>query len=281
MKGQKRKKKGEKYDREEEEEEEFHQTDDGNAATPSPKKAKIEDLPSKEEEKSDAIIDSMPGIPIALVDSGHNKPGVIFILEKASLEIAKIGKAYQLLSSDEHANFLTKNKRNPADFRPDIAFQAIQTILDSRVNKSGRLKALYVRTEQNLLMDIKPHVRMPRTYKRFSGLMVQLLQKLHITASGKGEKLLRLIKNPVTQYLPVQCRKIGFSHSSEKLVDMSKYISTIDNELDLVFVVGAMSHGKIEENYVEDYISVSEYPLSAAYCISIITNAVEQKWKIL
>ncbi|XP_051142982.1 uncharacterized protein LOC127259599 [Andrographis paniculata] len=275
MKGQKRKKKGDKYDREDESD----QIDGGSEAPPSPKKARTEGESS--EAQPESILDSMPGIPMVPVDSGHNKPGVIFILEKASLEIAKVGKTYQLLSSDEHANFLVKNKRNPADYRPDIAFQAIQTILDSRVNKCGRLKALYVRTQQNLLMDIKPHVRMPRTYKRFSGLMVQLLQKLHITASGKGEKLLRLIKNPVTQYLPVQCRKIGFSHSSEKLVDMHKYVGTVDSELDLVFVVGAMSHGKIEENYVEDYLSISEYPLSAAYCISIITNAVEQKWKIL
>lgn len=38
---------------------------------------------------------------------------------------------------------------------------------------------------------------------------VQLLQKLSITALGKREKLLRVIKNPVTQYLPVNARKIG------------------------------------------------------------------------
>ena len=38
---------------------------------------------------------------------------------------------------------------------------------------------------------------------------VQLLQKLSITAVGKREKLLRVIKNPVTQYLPVNSRKIG------------------------------------------------------------------------
>lgn len=40
-------------------------------------------------------------------------------------------------------------------------------------------------------------------------IAVQLLQKLHITAAGKGEKLLRVIKNPVTQYLPIKSRKIG------------------------------------------------------------------------
>lgn len=43
---------------------------------------------------------------------------------------------------------------------------------------------------------------------------VQLLQKLHITASNNGEKLLRLVKNPVTQYLPTNSRKIGKAQSS-------------------------------------------------------------------
>ncbi|CAA3033252.1 ribosomal RNA small subunit methyltransferase NEP1-like [Olea europaea subsp. europaea] len=273
MKGQKRKKK-EKYDREEESE----QLDD-NDMPESPKKAKTE-VSELEKEKSEEVVDEMPGIPIVPADTGK-KPGVIFILEKASLEIGKVGKSYQLLSSDEHANYLMKNKRNPAEYRPDIAFQAIQTILDSRVNKSGRLKALYVRTQQGILFQIKPHARMPRTYKRFSGLMVQLLQKLHITAAGKGEKLLRVIKNPVTQYLPINSRKIGFSHSSEKLVNMYDYVGTLERDMDLVFVVGAMAHGKIDKDYVEDYLSISEFPMSAAYCISIITTAVERKWKIL
>ncbi|XP_022893796.1 ribosomal RNA small subunit methyltransferase NEP1-like [Olea europaea var. sylvestris] len=274
--GQKRKKK-EKYDREEE----YEQLDD-NDIPQSPKKAKTEGLEGSEldKEKAEQVIDEMPRIPIVPTDM-FKKSRDIFILERASLEISKVGKSYQLLSSDEHANYLMKNKRKPAEHCFSGLFEAIQTILDSRVNKSGRLKASYVRTQQGILFQIKPHARMPRTYKRFSGLMVQLLQKLHITAAGKGEKLLRVIKNPVTQYLPINSRKIGFSHSSEKLVDMYDYVSTVDNGMDLVFVVGAMAHGKIDKDYVEDYLLISEFPMSAAYCISIITTAVELQWKIL
>ncbi|KAM7505275.1 hypothetical protein LguiB_004179 [Lonicera macranthoides] len=47
-------------------------------------------------------------------------------------------------------------------------------ILDSPLNKAGRLRALYVRTEKGILFEVKPHVRTPRTYKRFSGIMLQL-----------------------------------------------------------------------------------------------------------
>lgn len=44
-------------------------------------------------------------------------------------------------------------------------------ILDSRINKSGRLRAVYVRTEKGVLIEVKPYVRIPRTFKRFAGIM--------------------------------------------------------------------------------------------------------------
>ena len=49
---------------------------------------------------------------------------------------------------------------------------------------------------------------------------MQLLQKLSIAAVGKREKLLRVIKNPVTQYLPVNSRKIGESFNPKFISDV-------------------------------------------------------------
>ncbi|KAJ0602333.1 putative tRNA (pseudouridine(54)-N(1))-methyltransferase [Helianthus annuus] len=285
VKGRKRKKnKTERYDKEEEEEENAgfveEEVEEGEKEG-TQKKLKTE----SDEEKAEAAAEELAGIPVNLSEqqqgNDKNSPGVIFVLEKASLEVAKVGKSYQLLNSEDHANFLRKNNRNPAEYRPDISHQAILNILDSPLNKAGKLRALYVRTEKGVLIEIKPHVRIPRTFKRFAGIMLQLLQKLSISAVGKREKLLRVIKNPVTQYLPVNSRKIGFSHSSEKLVDMHDYVATLDKDATLVFVVGAMAHGKIECDYIEDFISISGYPLSAAYCITRITNALERKHKIL
>lgn len=275
MKGQKRKKKEVKYDREETEAEaeEF-------AEENLMKKSKLDSSSAADEEKAEEVANELAGIPIAPLDQ-DNRPGVIFILEKASLEVAKVGKTYQLLNSDEHANFLKRNNRNPAEYRPDIAHQAMLMILDSPLNKAGRLRALYVRTEKGVLFEVKPNVRIPRTYKRFAGIMLQLLQKLSISAVGKREKLMKVIKNPVTQYLPANSCKIGFSHSSEKLVDIGDYVSATSDDVNLVFVVGAMAHGKIDKDYVDDFLSISGYPLSAAFCISRICNAFERKWKIV
>nr|XP_016488470.1 PREDICTED: ribosomal RNA small subunit methyltransferase NEP1-like [Nicotiana tabacum] len=251
VKGEKRKKKGENYDKEEIEEA---------LEEESAKRARTEHTEA-DTEAAERVVDLLAGIPVVSTDRS-TKPGIIFIIERASLEIAKIGKTYQLLNSDEHSNFLKKNNRNPSDYRPDIAHQAMLSILDSRVNKAGRLKALYVKTEKGVLFEVKPHVRIPRTFKRFAGIMLQLLQKLSITAVGKREKLLRVIKNPVSKYLPIDCRKIGFSHSSEKLVDIQEYVNGINKDMNLVFVVGAMAHGKIDKDYVEDYLSISDYPFA-------------------
>lgn len=280
MKGHKKRKRDKaKYDREENGGEQYVEK-----SVPGEEgEEKDEGNRNEKKRRAEEIANELPSLPIVLADDqkNANKPGVIFILEKASLEVAKVGKNYQLLNSDKHANFLRRNGRNPADYRPDIAHQAILMILDSTLNKSGRMKALYVKTEKGVLFEIKPHVRIPRTFDRFSGIMLQLLQKLSITAVGKREKLLRAIQNPVTQYLPINSRKIGFSHSSQKLVDMQDYVAAVGNDTNLVFVVGAMAHGKIDIDYIEDFISISDYPLSAAFCISRICNAVERNWRVL
>ncbi|KAF5474251.1 hypothetical protein F2P56_006165 [Juglans regia] len=280
VKGKKRKKREEVYDREEEQEEQVAEQPVQDA-----KRDVIEKTSNSAEEaeegKEKEVVNELQGIPITPSHQNADKAGVIFILEKASLEVAKVGKSYQLLNSDDHSNFLRKNNRNPADYRPDIVHQALLMILDSRINKSGRLRAVYVRTEKGVLIEVKPYVRIPRTFKRFAGIMLQLLQKLSITAVGKREKLLRVIKNPVTQYLPINSRRIGLSHSSDKLVNINQYVASAVSDADIVFVVGAMAHGKIDKEYANDFISISGFPLSAAYCIAMITTALEAKYNIL
>lgn len=272
-KGKKRKKREENYDKEEVEQVLKDDTTGTTAQTQTQTQA-------EDEKVVEDLVKQMPGIPVTVSDQ-NSRSGAIFILEKATLEVAKVGKTYQILNSEDHANFLRKHNKNPADYRPDIAHQALLTILDSPLNKAGRVRAVYVRTEKGVLFEVKPHVRIPRTYKRFAGIMLQLLQKLSITAVGKREKLFRVIKNPVTQYLPVNSHKIGFSFSSERLVDVQNYVADVKDDVNFVFVVGAMAHGKIDDEYVDDYISISGYPLSAAWCLSRICEGLQRKWSVL
>ena len=43
-------------------------------------------------------------------------------------------------------------------------------VLDSPLNKANRVK-VYVHTEKNVLIEVNPKTRVPRTFKRFAGLM--------------------------------------------------------------------------------------------------------------
>ena len=53
--------------------------------------------------------------------------------------------------------------------------------------------------------------------------------------------LLQVIKNPVTDHLPAGCLKIGTSYHSDQIVDVRKFAE----DKPIVFVVGAMAHGKV------------------------------------
>ncbi|KJE91388.1 C2f protein, variant [Capsaspora owczarzaki ATCC 30864] len=164
--------------------------------------------------------------------------------------------------------------------RPDIAHQCLLTLLDSPLNKSGHLQ-VFVHTEKNVLIEVNPHTRIPRTYKRFAGLMVQLLHKLSIRATDGPDRLLKVIKNPVTDHLPPGCRKIGFSFDAKRTVQFSEYIKTLPPTDPVAFIVGAFAHGEIDEDYCEESIAISEYPLSASVACGKLCAGFEDLWGIL
>jgi hypothetical protein len=43
-------------------------------------------------------------------------------------------------------------------------------LLDSPLNRAGLLQ-VYIKTEKNVLIEVNPQIRIPRTFKRFAGLM--------------------------------------------------------------------------------------------------------------
>jgi len=87
-------------------------------------------------------------------------------------------------------------------------------LLDSPLNRAGLLQ-VYIHTHKGILIEVNPQTRIPRTFDRFAGLMVQLLHKLSIrsqdTVQG-GVKLLKVIKNPITDHFPVGCKKKFLHH---------------------------------------------------------------------
>ncbi|XVF24480.1 hypothetical protein REPUB_Repub13aG0131700 [Reevesia pubescens] len=207
-------------------------------------------------------------------------PRVIFIFENASLKKGYVGKKRKLLNSDEDHDFLRKQGKNVDDYRPDIVLEVLKEIFDSRLNDNDRVGAIYVKTDEGFLFEIKPHVRIPRTHERFYGVMLELLEKKRVKIPETNEVLIQELKGPLTQHLPSNSRVIGLSYNAEKVININDYLSTIADDVTPVFLVGAMVRGKVNKAGTDDYISISNYPLSAAYSTALVCIALANKWEL-
>jgi len=231
-------------------------------------------------------------VPRAGGASGQRR--LFVILEQACLESYRVtsggknkggrgeeGVKYALLNCDDHQGILAKMGRDIADARPDITHQCLLTLLDSPLNKAGLLQ-VYIHTTKGVLIEINPHVRIPRTFKRFSGLMVQLLHKLSIRGVNGPEKLLKVIKNPVTDHLPPNTIKLTLSGDA-KTVRLREYLSTVPSTQNVAIFVGAMARGRDDfaDAYVDEKISISQYPLSASVACGKFCCALEDLWDII
>ncbi|KAI9259909.1 Alpha/beta knot methyltransferase [Sporodiniella umbellata] len=230
------------------------------------------------------MVPQAPKVPKTKTEK-DNARRLIVVLEGATLETLKIGKNkeghYQLLNVDDHLHILKKNNRETYEARPDITHQCLLTLLDSPLNKAGLLQ-VYIHTQKNVLIEVNPHIRIPRTFKRFAGLMVQLLHKLSIRAVNGNEKLLRIIENPIEKHLPTNSHKIALSWDSPT-VKLSEYMPTIPEDKSIVVAVGSMAHGTDDfaDSYVDDKIGISEYSLSASVACGKIACSLEELWGIL
>ena len=187
-------------------------------------------------------------------------------------------------------------------------------MLDSPLAKAGKIKALYLTTAKNVVVRINPAVRLPRTFKRFCGLFSQLLQKLSVRASNGGggsDKLLKVVKGPVSMHLPPGCPRVALSRVAPDSVSLREFVrreltsqgggggaggaggagrraenngngalTSTNDVVTPVFIVGAHSHGQASVPYADRWISISDFPLSAACVLARITGALEEAWGI-
>jgi rRNA small subunit pseudouridine methyltransferase Nep1 len=230
---------------------------------------------------------SLKPLDVAPIESfrDNGRTPVIFLLDQASLETVKNKRGiYELLNCDDHRDLCRKKlHKDPNDFRPDILHQELLALLDSPLNKAGLLK-IYIQTKKRVLIDVHPSIRLPRTYKRFAGLMVQLLHKMKIKAENQSTTLLKVIKNPFSQHLPAGTHCYGIECQGTLYSPISLAPATISETTPTCYVVGAMSTGNVtidDHPYIEKMISVSDYPLSGAAALSRIVVGIEHHWGIV
>lgn len=137
--------------------------------------------------------------------------------------------------------------------RPDIIYLLLQVVMESILNKSGKLR-VYIHTRNDLCITVNPEVRLPKSYNRFVGLVESLFRNKEISSDGKV--LLELEELHIGDLVSKvsEGRVIIFSPDGEK-ARIGDLLSTSD---DCTVIIGGFSEG--------DFIS-DVYSLSKAYSI--------------
>ncbi|CAL6034050.1 Ribosome_biogenesis protein NEP1 [Hexamita inflata] len=203
------------------------------------------------------------------------------VVENAFLETIQVRDKYQLLNSDDHHAEMARAKRPMENARPDIVHQLLLQLFDSPLNKAGLLQ-VYIRTNQNQIIHINHTTKIPRTFARFCGLMVQLLYKHQIRAAETNEILMRLIAGPITKHLPMNKPVVELEYEQgSKIVPINEYVQKFKEEEEVVFVIGGFARGNVEIDYSTEKTAISQYPLSAAAVAARVTAAFENLWGVI
>ena len=100
---------------------------------------------------------------------------------------------------------------------------------------------------------------------------------MSVRANETSVKLMKVIKNPISDHLPVGCKKYAMSYTGQ--LKTAKELVP-EQEEPIALVIGAFAHGNVNTDYTEGAFSISNYPLSAALACTKICNAFEEKWGI-
>jgi rRNA small subunit pseudouridine methyltransferase Nep1 len=70
------------------------------------------------------------------------------------------------------------------------------------LNKQGKVKVFMITRRGQHIIEVNPEIRIPRTFKRFSGLMAQLMTKGKIQAPQGGATLMKITDAPIHACYP-------------------------------------------------------------------------------
>ena len=113
--------------------------------------------------------------------------------------------------------------------RPDIVHQCLLSIYDSELGASGRVR-VFIYTTRGKTIEVSPHMRPPRTYERFKGLMATLLRDGKVlpnadaatsgdnaphfnSTTTNGAPLLQILQGSIAPMIPEGADVIGITNA--------------------------------------------------------------------
>jgi len=162
--------------------------------------------------------------------------------------------------------------------RPDIVHISLLNAMSSPLNMEGYLE-LYIHTIQDQVIFINPKMRPPRDYRRFIGLMEQLLTIGKVPP--EAEESLMYVKTLTIRDLIKRLNVDYVILLSEKgeLVTPDKLASSILKNNSIV-LIGGFAHGDFEREVYEvasDILAIYPRPLDTWIVVSRVIEACERK----
>ena len=206
----------------------------------------------------------------------------------------KLGKSVSQVFLDKSYHYSAMKEKN-IDFlwkrgRPDIVHICLLSILSTPLFLRN-LMDVYVHTIDNKVIFIGEQVRIPKSYRRFEGLMIKLYQEKEIKSDEKdyNKYLLKIEKNMTFDKLVDKVIKpdkiIGFS-STGILKDLKTIVNENigTNNKKIAFVIGGFQSGHFSQITRERFhmtYSIANDQLEAHVVISRLIYECENHYLYL
>lgn len=203
----------------------------------------------------------------------RSKPVVVSDSKRRGTDASEI-----LLDRSFHHSAMMRLKDSEKRGRPDLVHGALLSVTGTPLYLGGRVKA-FVHTCGDIVVDIAPKTRIPKSYIRFRGLMEKVL-------SGQGDALVKAWPSK----LPDLVRKViapdfvmGLSVQGGKmeLEDLAGRLMSADNPC---VVVGGFPHGHFAPEtlaVVDELVRIHEMPLEAHVVTSRLLYEFEKAVRVL
>lgn len=206
---------------------------------------------------------------------------LVVVLDNVCLETAQTKRGFELLNKDDHFWIIKKKNRDPETYRPDIVHQTLMALLDTPLSKQKKLQ-VFMRTSRGYTVEVSPDIRLPRTFKRFSGLFAQLMTQGRIQGSNGGQTLLQVSNYPIHTLVhkDFQFVKVNTFSKGNLVENLLKYTGAKMEELTAFVIDLTPSTQGIKLKY-SDEICISNYDLSPLCVANKVCFAFEEHWGVL
>ena len=200
-------------------------------------------------------------------------PAVVSDSKRRNLDASGI-----LLDRSFHHSAMLRLKDSEKRGRPDLVHGTLLSVTGTPLYLDGRVK-VFVHTYNDLVVEVAPKTRIPKSYLRFRGLMEKVL-------AGEGDKLVearpsrlpdlvrKTVAPDITIGLSVQGRKM-------ELEDLAGRLMSADNPC---VIVGGFPHGHFSPeslSVVDELVRIHEMPLEAHVVTSRLLYEFEKAVRVL